>query len=857
VLGAGLFVTRFLPGMPGGGSGGPAEELAELAQLNEEFVPTTCWIGKQDCGIIARKVNGRLVKLEGNPEHPRNRGRLCPKGQGQIQAIYDPNRVKTPLVRTNEKGVTGTWRQATWDEALTMVADKIKEIPEDDRKKYLLWQKGRSKAGDFYDDAFVKASGATKMGHGAYCSDAGYRAMELTTGLHGVLHPDFRHTRYLLSYGWDGMNGGGNKTCQITWHQQLIEARERGLKMVHIDPSRRSAGPFADEWLPIKPGTDMAFFLALANVLIENEYVDTEYLTKHSNAVSLVKADGTFLTETRTVTIENDDGEEEEEEVQIEQVWDAASGGAVAIDADRVQPALEGSYTAGGVSVKTAFEVFKEHVASATPEWAADICDLKAEDIRTVAMEMGEAAMIGSTIVMDGITLPYRPVGIMGYHVTQQELGFQACRAAALVMMLLGTIEAVGGQRTDYTWKVYKNWEPFGDISVKDGPYNMYLKGSKFFPINSANPSIAAHAMLDPDKYELEAVPKVMIIHMANPVISFPNQKTIMDSYELFEFIAVIDPWLSETADLFADVVLPAATIEKYEGPMSANTQYVDAKTLRVPPMDPLFDSRGDIDIYLDLCEKAGILDKYLDVVNSELKLEDNPLPLTERPEVRDIFDRWAKQQGLEGVEFFEQQGVWQKGDVPASKFYGYAQDPPFDGNRHRFYGESLLRAQNDMKELGAGEIFWRLYTPYPTWMTATLEGSPPEYDLYLISRKLIEFKQARSTFIPVLNELAPKQFMEMNPQAAKDRGLDDGDEAWVESQNALTGETRTVKTNVSYLETIRPDTVCLPHHYGFFTNPITKDQGPTSNTLFFSGEGYVTNTADQSFHVKVKVYRA
>ncbi|MEE8346120.1 MAG: molybdopterin-dependent oxidoreductase [Dehalococcoidia bacterium] len=858
-LGAGLFVTRFVPGWPGSGSSGPAEELAELAQLNEEFVPTTCWIGKQDCGMIARKINGRVVKFEGDPAHPRNRGTLCPKGAGQIQAIYDPNRVKTPLVRTNEKGVTGTWRQASWDEALTMVADKIKEIPEDDRSKYLIWQKGRSKAGGFYDNAFVKASGATKLHHGAFCSDAGYRAMELTTGLHGVLHPDFRHTRYLLSFGWNAMNGGGNKFCQITWHQQLIEARERGLKVVHLDPSRRTVGPFADEWLPIKPGTDMAFFLALANVLIENGYVDTKYLTKHSNAVSLVKADGTFLTETRTVIVEGDDGEEEEE-VKIEKVWDAASGGAVAIDTEGVQPALEGSYTVDGVTVKTGFELFKEHVEKHTPEWAAEICDLSTEAIRKVAMEMGEAAMIGSTIEMDGITLPYRPVAIMAYHVSQQELGFQALRAAALVSMLLGTIEAVGGQRTDFTWKVHKNWEPFGEISVKEGPYNAYLKGSKFFPINSNNSSIVAHAMLDPEKWELEAMPKVMIIHMANPVIAFPDQKAIMDSYKLYEFIAVIDPWLSETADLFADVVLPAATIEKYEGPMGAGDQYVDAKAMRIPPMDPLFDSRGDIDIYLDLCEKADILygeGGYIDIVNSELKLEDNPLSLTEKPQVRDIFDRWAKQQGLEGISHFEQRGVWLKGDVPASKYYGYAQDPPFDGIRHRFYGESLLRAQEAMKEMGADEIFWRLYTPLPTWMTATLEGSPPEYDLYLISRKMIEFKQARSTFIPVLNELAPKQFLEINPKTAKDRGIDDGDEVWVESQNAVTGETRKVKTSVSYLETIRPDTVCLPHHFGFFTNPITKDQGPTANALFFSGEGYVSNTADQSFHVKVKVYPA
>jgi len=77
--------------------------------LDERWVPTTCWIGKQDCGILARVVDGRVVKLEGNPNHPRNLGTLCPKGQAQIISFYDPYRVKAPLKRINEKGVPGEW----------------------------------------------------------------------------------------------------------------------------------------------------------------------------------------------------------------------------------------------------------------------------------------------------------------------------------------------------------------------------------------------------------------------------------------------------------------------------------------------------------------------------------------------------------------------------------------------------------------------------------------------------------------------------------------------------------------------------------------------------------------------------
>lgn len=95
--------------------------------------------------------------------------------------------------------------------------------------------------------------------------------------------------------------------------------------------------------------------------------------------------------------------------------------------------------------------------------------------------------MIGSTIVLDGATLPYRPVGAMLYHVAQQELGFQMVRAMLHVFMLLGAVEAVGGLRIDLTWKPHSNFEKLDRIEIKDPPYNVWLQDSQFFPINSNN----------------------------------------------------------------------------------------------------------------------------------------------------------------------------------------------------------------------------------------------------------------------------------------------------------------------------------------------------------------------------------
>jgi len=816
------------------------------AAATDEWVPTTCWIGKQDCGMLARKINGRVVKLEGNPIHPRNRGTLCPKGIAQITALYDPNRVKTPLIRTNEKGVPGQFRPASWDEALTLVATKIKEVRAKD-PKLIVWQKGRSKQEAVYDGAFVGAIGGTGVGHGSYCSDAGYRAAEYTIGPHANANPDFKYTKYMLSIGWNITNAGGNKFCWLTWNQQLLAARARGLKSVIVDPSLRGAGPFADEWLPIKPGTDLAFCLALCNQIVQNGTIDRVYLTQYTNAPYLVQSDGSFL---------RVGGKE--------QVWDETSQSAKPFGEKGVKPALEGSFTVNGATVKTGFQAFKEHVAQYTPQWAAGVTDIPADTIARIAKEMGEQAMIGSTIVLDGVTLPYRPVGIMAYHVSQQELGFQFYRALYQVMMLLGAVEAVGGLRIDSAWKVHANYDAWGKVQVKDPPYDFTLGSSKFFPIRTANPGMIAKVMLNPAKYQVEKLPEMAIVHMTNPLSSYTDQPTLLEGFKKYKFMAFIDPWLSLSADLLADVVLPAATMEKYEGPIGATDMYEDATAFRVPVMQPLGQSRGELDIYLDLCEKAGTLHGkggFLDRLNGVLGIKDPNTLNTDsgKPTVRDIYDRWAKSNGFnEGISFFEKNGVKRTGPVSVKKYYGYAASPPFNGKIHRFYGEDLLRYQKAQQSKGAEKTYWQDYTALPTWRPPTMWSSPPQYDLTLISYKKIEFKQGRGSQFPLLAELAPQQRMAINPAAARARGLKNGDEVWVESHNAVTGETRRIQTKVECTEAIRPDTVGLPHHYGEVArSPSTKGQGPTPNTLFFTGEGYVQCTADNSFHVRVRVYKA
>lgn len=817
------------------------------AVIRDERKYTTCWIGKQDCAIIARVVNGRIVKLEGHPGDPRTQGTLCPKGMAQVMSIYDPYRLKAPLRRTNAKGEPGTWVETTWEEALTDVGNKIKEARAKGTK-YLVWQKGRSKSGPIYDYAFTGACGAIKLHHGAYCSDAGYRACEYTLGKHGVLHPDFRYCDYLLCWGWNIVNAGGNKSCWIQWNRLFVQARERGMKVVVLDPSLQGAGPHADEWLPIKPGTDLAFFLAVANVLIQRGYVDVEYLKNYTNAPSLVKTDGTLLK----------DGSNKE------MVWDATSGTAVAFDTPGIDPALTGEYTVGTDTVKPGYQLFVEHLADKTAAWAAGICGLSEDQIVRVATDLGTHAKIGSTLTIDGIEVPYRPVAIAAYHVAQQELGFQATRAACIVATLLGAYESAGGQFVDDATKKHANFDTLDAITIKDSGYNLYLKESKFYPINSNHSGIVAQVMNDPEKYGFpeEDLPDTLIIHMANPLVSFPSGRyDIAESYEKYKFIAVIDTWMSETADYFADIVLPAAMIEKYEGPFTLSNTYSKATALRLPPISPLYQTRGEVDIYLDLCEKAEVLfgtGGFLDQMNTQLKLVDPyKLPLDVKPTAREVFDLWAKSNGVsEGIEYYEQHGVKAKAAVTADKYYGRPQSPPYLGQRHRLYGEALSRYRTTMQGMGVDEAYYQDYTAFPTWRTPTKDASPSDYDLSLISYKKIEYKQSRATQNPILHELVPRQRLIINSATAAEKGIKDGDPVYVESHNAVTGETRRIETTAQLVQFIRPGTVALHHHYGHWAHPVSKDSGPNANDLFFTGEGYTTNTADQSFHVNVKVWK-
>jgi sulfite dehydrogenase (quinone) subunit SoeA len=822
-----------------GGSVFESVQAATHTPASEEWVSSACWVGKQDCGILARRVNGRIVKVEGHPGHPRNRGTLCPKGVAQVYDIYDPGRVKRPLIRVNAKGQPGGWREASWDEALDLVATRFQEaIAEDSRKA--AWIRGRMKWGAVYDTVPDSVMGIARYGRrGNDCGGAAQDSTLATWGIRSHIAPDLRHCRYLICY-WNLTQAGGPAMCNITYPQMVQEARRRGMKVISIDPYNRPVADYADEWVPIKPGTDMAFWLAVLRELLAAGYVDSPFLTRHTNAPALVRDDGSV--------VRNEAGEV--------LVWDSVTEYAVPYD-QAVAPALLGTYSVDGAPARPALQRLKDHVGGYTPEWASGVCGIPAPQIRAIALALGENANIGSTITLDGVTLPYRPVayGIHGT-ATKFHASVQTNRAIHLSFLILGAIEAVGGphlwsKRTGNPYEQHARWVANAARTNTD---RLDLHNTSHFPMGAGGYLQFPFTLNDPETYGLPYPPEEMVAltHHVNPVLTNRPVEKAISGWSRFGFLVSVTPDLNATADYCADVVLPCGTLDKWEGPLNVRTLYDSAQALRVPVSAPLGESRGEMEIYADLCERMGLLTGeggFIDEVNKSMGLsETHSLPLDTKPTVEQLLEAWTQDKHGMTLDEFKDRRVVGK-PIPVEQIYLSAGDEPYGGTRAALYIEAFDQVRETMQANGAPASLSHFWTALPTWSDMPMEASPAEFDLYMTDCKRIEHKQSRSGNNPILRELMGDNPLVMNTKTARAKGLDEGDMVWVESHNPVTGETRRLQTRLTTVEGIRPDSVLLTHH-------VHNREEPNVNELFDYGEGFWDMGGSWFSHIKVRVWK-
>jgi len=245
-----------------------------LTRRDLKAVPSSCLQCVAICGIIGYVGDGRLVKIEGNPRSPNNRGMICARGQSGVNQVYDPDRVLYPLKRVGARG-EGKWKRISWDEALDEIAAKIKDCLDRGHPEEFMLHCGRNRC-KWIQEPFCNALDTHTVGdHTSICEAGKWTAQELTWGKHYDIN-DVANTNYLLNFGCNVLEA---HTSHSYFSQRVIEALARGVKLVTFDVRLSNTAAKSSEWVPIKPGTDLAVILAMGHVIIQrDDLIDHDFL---------------------------------------------------------------------------------------------------------------------------------------------------------------------------------------------------------------------------------------------------------------------------------------------------------------------------------------------------------------------------------------------------------------------------------------------------------------------------------------------------------------------------------------------------------------------------------------------------
>lgn len=408
-----------------------AEEAGE-----EQIIKTSCRACIASCAVLAHVKNGRVIRIEGNPESPMSMGGVCAKGMAGIQALYHPNRNKYPMRRVGERG-GNDWERISWDEALTDIATRINEVSDKYGSEAISVSTGGGGNPHFSNvKRFGEAINTPNVWEPG-CAQCYLPRMGASLLAYGAGKPN--NLSFSDSNGWDYYYTDSAVTSLVLWGtdpsnssvatggRALAELRNRpqGLKTVVIDPRFTMDAAKADVWLPIRPGTDAALLMAWTKWILDNEKYDAEFCRTWTNMPYLINP------ETRLTLKATEAGLEGSDTDYV--VWDSEKNEPVVVEYpmnEGVVPALFGEYEVNGMSCKTGGQLLAESVEEFTLDKAAEICWLDADQIEK-ALEI--------------YTDPEGQSGILQGVAIDQYAQSQQCALAALNLeFLMGNVEKPG-----------------------------------------------------------------------------------------------------------------------------------------------------------------------------------------------------------------------------------------------------------------------------------------------------------------------------------------------------------------------------------------------------------------------------
>ena len=502
-----------------------AEELLAAKipceQTGIEIRKSVCAIcDPQHCGLKCYVKDGKIIKVEGNENHPNNRGSLCSKGASTRQYVYSDRRIRTPLRRVGKRG-EGKFEPISWNEAMDILVERLNTIKQQYGAESVMFATGFTKFMRPYLKRLALLFGTPNyFTESGVCSEANIMAQELVFGTSAGA--DKANADVLLFWSTNPFYTGMGES------KGLQQALERGAKLIVVDPRLTPTTDRAHIHLRLRPGTDGALALAMAHVIIEEDYVDHEFVDK---------------------------------------------------------------YTYG-------YEEYKEYVKGFTPEKAEEITGVPAQLIRQAARMYGKAeraAIIGSA----------SPV----VHHTN---GVQNYRAVYSLAGLTGNFNRKGGQILALpcfmSAGLFRNQcrEFDQPVSWDSLPPRV---GTQRFPVWGELAAEDAQGMEMPTQIRTgKPYPLKAFVGFGFNYRMYPDPENVISAMQELDFLVGVDLFMNDTTR-YMDIVLPAcSSVERSELHF-----YGSYLMLTQPAIEPLYESRNDIDIIIELAQKLGLKDPLFD----------------------------------------------------------------------------------------------------------------------------------------------------------------------------------------------------------------------------------------------------
>ena len=708
-------------------------------------IPGYCTLCRSRCGTVNVIEDGRLLEVRPDPRHPTGKA-VCPKGRAAPEFAHSARRLTQPLRRTRPKADADPgFEPISWHEALDEIAERLDRFRKESGPHSVVFSMTSGSSSSISDSAdwiqrLARAYGTPNLlSSTEVCNWHKDNAHVFTFGC-ATPAPDYRNADLIILWGHNPTN------VWLAQAEVIGNARARGAKLVVVDPRQTALARDADLWLRVRPGTDAALALGVANCLMRDGTYDRDFVRQWTNAPFLIsESSGNFTT-----------GYEFGEAADDFLVWDEQKGAPCPASGGLANASLLGSFTVetdfGPKRLRTSFSYYQESAARYQPEIVEAITGISARDVEIFASLIAGAASVA-----------YHGWTGIGQHTNAT----QTDRAIATLYALTGSFDRRGGN-VELPTLPKTSLHSMDMVPPEIRKLTLGLSERPLGPQSNGwiNSTDFYDAVLDQKPYRARA----LVGFGANLLVAHPAPKRGQAALEALEFQVHCDLFMNPTART-ADIVLPVASPWEFEAlkiGFEISQEAQEHVQLRPAMVPPLGESRSDMWIAFQLGLRLGFADLFfngdmekafihqLAPLGTDIgELRENPGGLRRPLEMR--YQKYKDNRGF----------ATQTGKV-------------------EFYSELLHRHG---------------YSPVPIF-THPAEPTTPQHPLVLFSVNDGYFRHSQDRGINTLRRRRREPIADIHPDMAASRGIADND--WISISTRL-GE---ISARARLDDSLSPDVV-------------------------------------------------